>query len=92
VLVTVVGFLQRVNNYLEDACYVEGQTLDCKKDFLDCGTSAKLADFSEKHKIWINLSSAFNTCLGAEAIFEYGIYQRIGYVVLTIYQSFISFK
>jgi hypothetical protein len=88
----MVGFLQRVNNYLEDTCYVEGQTLGCKKDFLDCGTGAKPANFSEKRKIWINLSGAFNTCLGAEATFEYGIYQQMGYVVLKIYQSFISFK
>jgi hypothetical protein len=88
----VVGFLQRVNNYREDSCYVEGQTLGFTKDFLDCGTGAKPADFSEKRKIWINLSSAFNTCLGAEATFEYGIYQPMGYVVLKIYLNIISFK
>jgi hypothetical protein len=89
----VVGCLQRVDDCLQDACYLEGPTLGCRKDFLDCGTGAKPVDFSEQRKIWINLTSATNTCLASgEATFEYGIYQPMGYLVLTIHLNFISFK
>jgi len=88
----VFGWLQRVNACLRLVCDDERQSLNCRKDFLDCGIGLNYADATLDRQRWIDNTTADDECLNSNTKFAYGIYQPMGYQVLMIYLNFVAFE